>query len=246
MFNDATTGAGGHAPGVAPTQVPVVLVEDHAILREGLKALIEFEAELKVVGEAGCAQDGVELAERLQPQVVVTDLALPGRSGIALITELQEKCPETRILVLTAHNTEEYIRAALNAGATGYVLKDSSRAELIQAIRSVATGRQFLCQEVSARILSRYLMPQEAPKPTASSATVTGREREVLTSIALGHSNKHIARLLNLSVKTVEKHRSNLMRKLGLHNTAAVTMFAIRNGYVRSEEVAGVNTAVHT
>jgi DNA-binding NarL/FixJ family response regulator len=215
----------------------IALVEDHAILREGLKALIEVESDLRVIGEAGNADNGILLANSLKPDLVITDLALPGRSGITLITELRASHPAMKLLVLTAHHTEEYIRAALKAGANGYVLKDASRIELLQGIRAVAAGRQFLCEAVSANIVSRYLSPIESLHEPSPAAVMTERERQVIACVALGHSNKLIARSLSLSVKTVEKHRSNMMRKLGLHNTAAVTMFAIHYGLVKSEDI---------
>ncbi|MDP8984405.1 MAG: response regulator transcription factor [Pseudomonadota bacterium] len=216
-------------------QVRIVLVEDHAILREGLKALIEIESDFDIVGEFGSVEDSLEGIARLQPDLVVTDLALPGRSGIELLTAVQSISPLTRKLVLTAHQNEEYIRAALNAGANGYVLKDATSAELMLAIRTVSVGQQFLCKGIASKILSGYLSGDQRPSPQAVAQTITEREREVLTRIALGNSNKLIARELGVSPKTVEKHRSNLMRKLQLHNAAAITMFAIRNGMTGSE-----------
>jgi two-component system, NarL family, response regulator NreC len=139
--------------------------------------------------------------------------------------------------VLTAHNSEEYIRAALNAGADGYVLKDASRAELLQAVRAILSGQTFLCASVTAKVVSGYLRPKAEDPTLLSAEHVTEREREVLTQVALGSSNKLIARALGVSVKTVEKHRANLMRKLTLHNTAAVTRFAIRHGMVAATDV---------
>jgi len=138
-------------------------------------------------------------------------------------------------LVLTAHENEEYIRAALNAGADGYVLKDANSTELMLAIRTVSAGQQFLCKAIASKILSGYLSGDQRASFPSVAKSITEREREVLTRIALGNSNKLIARDLGVSPKTVEKHRSNLMRKLQLHNAAAITMFAIRNGMAGSE-----------
>jgi DNA-binding NarL/FixJ family response regulator len=213
-------------------RIRIVLVEDHAILREGLKALIEIEPDFDIVAEFGSVEDSLEGIARLQPDLVLTDLALPGRSGIELLTEIERLSPLTRKLVLTAHENEEYIRAALSAGANGYVLKDANGAELMLAIRTVSVGQQFLCKAIANKILSGYLSGDQRPSCIAKS--LTEREREVLTRIALGKSNKLIARELGVSPKTVEKHRSNLMRKLQLHNAAAITMFAIRNGMTSS------------
>jgi len=216
------------------TRIRILLVEDHAILREGLRALLELEPDFKVVGEAADVDGGLAEIERLKPQLVISDLALTGRSGIALISALRSQQSRARVLVLTAHNTEEYIRAALNAGAHGYVLKDSGRADLLQAIRVVVRGGQFLCPSVSARVVSGFVNGGDTGAMASPEQLVTLREKQVLTRIALGHSNKLIARDLGLSVKTVEKHRSNLMRKLTLHNAAAITLFALRHGFIEA------------
>lgn len=215
-------------------RIRILLVEDHAILREGLRALLELEPDLRVVGEATEVDGALASIERLQPQLCITDLALTGRSGIALISELRNRNAGARVLVLTAHNTEEYIRAALNAGAHGYVLKDSGRADLLQAIRVVVNGGQYLCPSVSARVVSGFVNGTDPRSATSPEQMVTLREKQVLIRIALGHSNKLIARDLGLSVKTVEKHRSNLMRKLTLHNAAAITLFALRHGFIEA------------
>jgi DNA-binding NarL/FixJ family response regulator len=220
-------------------RIRIVLVEDHAMLREGLKALIEIETGFHIIAEFGCVEDSLESIRDLQPDLVLTDLALPGRSGIELLTEIQRLSPLTRKLVLTAHENEEYIRAAMHAGANGYVLKDANSAELMLAIRTVAAGRQFLCAAITSKILSSYLSGDQRPSCATVPQSITGREREVLTRIALGSSNKLIARELGVSPKTVEKHRSNLMHKLQLHNAAAITMFAIRNGMTSAEPFNG-------
>jgi DNA-binding NarL/FixJ family response regulator len=214
----------------------IVLVEDHVILREGLKALIEIEPDFEIAGDFGSADECLAGIGQLQPDLVLTDLALPQRSGFELLAQIRHIAPNARKLVLTAHNSEEYIRAALNAGADGYVLKDANRAELMLAIRTVAAGQQFLCKAIASKILSGYLSGGDPHRTAYSAQSITGREREVLTRIALGESNKIIARALALSVKTVEKHRSNLMRKLNLHNAAAITMFAVRNGLTSGEQ----------
>lgn len=220
----------------------LVLVEDHAILREGLRALLELESDLKIVAEATNGLDALTTVESARPSLVITDIALPGRSGIELIGCLRLQCPDSKVLVLTAHNSEEYIRAALNAGAHGYVLKDASRCELLQAIRAVLGGQTYLCASVTAKVVTGYLRPKAEGVPPPTVELVTEREREVLIRVAQGRSNKLIARELVLSVKTVEKHRANLMRKLTLHNTAAVTRFAIRNGMLTAADLEAVPT----
>jgi DNA-binding NarL/FixJ family response regulator len=221
--------------GEAKPRIRIVLVEDHAILREGLKALIEIESDFDIVGDFSRMEESLDGIRDLQPDIVLMDLSLPGRSGIELLAEIRRLSPLTRKLVLTGHETEEYIRAALNAGADGYILKDANSAELMLAIRTVSLGRQFLCNAIASKILSGYLSGDQRPFSPAAAQSITEREREVLTRIALGNSNKVIARELGVSPKTVEKHRSNLMRKLQLHNAAAITMFAIRNGMTSSD-----------
>src|SRR5580700_11356163 len=220
-------------------QIRIVLVEDHAILREGLSALIEIESDFEIVGEFCSTEEALDGIADLQPDLILTDLALPGRSGIELLADVRRLSPGSRKLVLTAHENVEYIRAALNAGADGYVLKDANSAELTLAIRTVSVGQQFLCKAIASKILSGYLSGYAAGDHRAAAPmitqSITEREREVLTRIALGNSNKLIARDLGVSPKTVEKHRSNLMRKLQLHNAAAITLFAIRNGLTSTE-----------
>jgi DNA-binding NarL/FixJ family response regulator len=206
----------------------IVLIEDHAILRDGLRALLELEPDLQVVGEAGTAAEGVRVARTCNPNLIITDLAMPGGLGLRAIDELRAACPGVRVLVLTAYCTDEYIHAALNAGADGYVLKDASRAELMHAVHAVIAGQKYFSEPVSARLVSSYLRRNE---PLVSGCPrITERERQVLTRVALGETNKRVALALRLSIKTIEKHRANLMRKLDLHNTAAVTLFAVRNG----------------
>lgn len=217
----------------------IVLVDDHAILREGLIALSEMESDLKVVGQAGSIAEGLAVATATKPDLIVTDLSLPGATGVQGIVEFRQRCPDARVLVLTMHDSEEYIRAALSAGALGYVLKDSTRAELIHAMRAVLAGQRHLCPRSSARVVCSYLGEEQAMPVMASG--VTGREREILAMIAGGWSNKRIARKLQRSVKTVEKHRANLMRKLRLHNVADVTRFALQSGLLSSDSHAAAD-----
>jgi two-component system response regulator NreC len=230
-------------------RIRIALVEDHEILRDGLKALIEFEPDFVVVGEFDSVEQSLNGIRDLRPDIVLADLTFAGRSSIELLGEIRCLSPLTRKLVLTLHDSEQYIRAALKAGADGYVLKDATSAELMLAIRSVSAGQQYLCKAIAGKILSDYLSGDQRPSCPAVAQSITGREREVLTRIALGNSNKLIARELGVSPKTVEKHRSNLMRKLQLHNVAAITMFAIRNGMTSSgpfhrEQATAVKQAV--
>jgi two-component system, NarL family, response regulator NreC len=209
-------------------QARIVLIEDHAILRDGLRALLELEPNLQVVGEAGTALEGARVTRTTGPTLIITDLAMPGGLGLRAIDELRTACPGVRVLVLTAYCTDEYIHAALNAGADGYVLKDASRAELLHAVRVVIAGQKYFSEPVSARLVSSYLRRNEPVM--AGCPRITERERQVLTRVALGETNKRVAMALRLSIKTIAKHRANLMRKLDLHNTAAVTLIAVRSG----------------
>jgi DNA-binding NarL/FixJ family response regulator len=226
----------GSAPGSEDSaKVRIAIVDDHIILRQGLRALLDIEPDLEVVGEAGNAQDALELVRRTQPSLVLSDIALPGQSGLALIGQLQHCCPMVKVLMLTAYCSEDYVRVALNSGADGYVLKDASRVELLYAIRAVARGDKFLCAAITARAMTGLMSADDGTRSNGAATAVTGREREVLTRIALGLPNKMIAKELKLAVKTVEKHRSNLMRKLSLHNSAEVTMYAVRAGLVSAD-----------
>jgi DNA-binding NarL/FixJ family response regulator len=221
-------------PTTTSNRARILLVDDHAILRDGVSALIALESDLEVVGQAGSVPEAVQLARSLQPDLIITDLSLPGAAGVQGIVELRESCPKALLLVLTVHNTEEYIRAGLSAGAAGYVLKDASRGELMYGIRAVLAGQRHLCPRSSARVVRSYLGEQPAVPQVVTG--VTGREREILAMIANGKSNKLIAQSLKRSVKTVEKHRANLMRKLNLHNVAAVTRFAMQSGLLPFRE----------
>jgi DNA-binding NarL/FixJ family response regulator len=212
------------------TRIRLVLVEDHAILRDGVRALLELESDVVIVGDFDGVESSSDGIRRLQPDVVVLDLALPNGSGIELLREIGRLSPQSRKLVLTGSDGEAYIRAAMSAGADGYVLKDASSAELVLAIRTVSIGQRFLCKAIASKVLLGFLSGDRQPTSPIPASSITVREREVLVRIAQGQSNKVIARHLGLSPKTIEKHRGNMMRKLQLHSAAAITMYAIRNG----------------
>ncbi|HEY4446642.1 MAG TPA: response regulator transcription factor [Steroidobacteraceae bacterium] len=216
------------------SRIRIVLVEDHSLMRECLRALIEVDQKLHVVGEFENAETGLDGIRDLQPDVLLTDLALPGRSGIDLLGEVDRISPMTRKLVLTAHANIHYVSAAMGAGADGYVLKSAGSDELMRAIRTVYMGRQFLCKAIIAQMPPGFFNGYDTPTVPAAMRAITEREREVLTRVAAGHSTKAIARNLGVSPQTVAKHRANLMRKLHLHSIAAVTKFAIRNGLTGS------------
>jgi len=210
----------------------IVIAEDHTILREGLRALISSNPDFDIVGEAEDGRDAIRCVEKLVPDLILLDLSMPRMNGMEAIKEIKKQYPETRILVLTVHRTEEYILATLRAGANGYVLKDATHAELMMAIKSVLTGKTYLSPGVSEKVIEGYLEGRKTLRSSTPWDTLTQREREVLKLIAEGYKNKEIADYLYISVKTVEKHRANLMKKLDLHNTSSLTAFAMEKGLV--------------
>ena len=207
----------------------IVLVEDHAVLLEGLRLLLETEADFDIVGVASNALDGIELAQRLTPDIVITDISLGAHSGFHVISELNKLVPAIRVLVLTCSDNPQYIKAALLAGARGYVLKEVCRADLVQAIRAVYSGYYLLHASVSEAFIACYLAKDDVRRPGQLSS-LTAREREIVALIAQGASNRRMAAQLKLSVKTIAKHRANAMRKANLRNTAGITTFAICHG----------------
>jgi DNA-binding NarL/FixJ family response regulator len=209
----------------------LVIADDHAIMREGLRALLETEDSFEVVGTAENGREAVSAVREHQPDLLLMDLSMPQADGLSAIRELVRRGVRTKVLVLTMHRTEEHIRAALQAGAGGYVLKDATRSELLTAIRTVLKGKTYVSPAVAERIVSGYLDGRRGEPGAVRSLAdrLTTREKQVLKLIAEGARNRDIAEALFLSVKTVEKHRANLMAKLDLHNTAALTAFAIEN-----------------
>ncbi len=209
----------------------VLIADDHKLMRAGLRSLLSTEAGIEVVGEADNGKDAISMATSLKPNVVLMDLNMPGSHGLDAITEIKRRAPEVRILVITMHKADEYIQAALRNGASGYILKESSHDELLTAIRTVLSGKIYLSPDVSERVVSGFLSAGAQSTPVATVRdTLTVRERQILKLVAEGHGNKKIADYLNISVKTVEKHRSTLMHKLGLRNSAMLAAYAVNNG----------------
>ncbi|MDX1707716.1 MAG: response regulator transcription factor [Desulfobacterales bacterium] len=212
--------------------IRVVLVEDHTILREGLRALLSADPKFDIVGEADDGRDALRQVDKLTPDLVVMDLSMPRMTGMDAIREIKRRHPATKIIALTVHKAEEYLRTTLHAGADGYVLKDATHVELLLAIQNVLKGKTYLSPSVSEKVIEGYLEGKENQIPSPRLGLLTPREREVLKLIAEGYKNKEIAADLFISLKTVEKHRANLMKKLDLHNAAALTTFAIEQGLV--------------
>lgn len=213
----------------------IFIAEDHTILREGIRSLLAANPDLEVIGEAADGREATERTQELQPDLLITDLSMPRMSGVEAVRAIKKVSPSTKILVLTVHKTDEYILATLEAGADGYLLKDSTYAELLMAVRHVLAGRRYISPGISDKVLKGYLDSRRELKEKSAWDTLTTREREVLKLIAEGYKNKEIGEELCISVKTVEKHRANLMEKLDLHNVQALTAFAIQKGLVVEE-----------
>lgn len=213
----------------------IVIAEDHTILREGLRSLLSSESDFEIVGEAEDGREAIRCVERLKPHLIITDLSMPRMNGMEAIKEIKKRSPGTKVMVLTVHKAEEYILAAFRAGADGYLLKDSTHAELVMAVHKVLGGRQYISPEISEKVIEGYLEGKKLLRSQTPWETLTQREREILKLIAEGYKSKEIADELCISVKTVEKHRANLMEKLDLHNVSALTAFAIEKGLVSRE-----------
>jgi two-component system response regulator NreC len=213
----------------------IVIAEDHTILREGLRSLLSSNPIFEIVGEAEDGREAIRCVEKFKPDLILTDLSMPRMNGMEAIKEIKKESPATKVLVLTVHRAEEYILATFRAGADGYILKDSTHSELVMAVKKVLSGKHYISPEISEKVIEGYLEGKKTLKSRTSWETLTQREREILKLIAEGYKNKKIAEDLCISVKTVEKHRANLMEKLDLHNIQALTTFAIERGLVSRE-----------
>ena len=210
----------------------IVIAEDYTILREGLRSLLSSHPEFEIVGEAEDGQEAIRSVDKLKPDLALMDLSMPRMNGMDAIKEIKKRSPQTKVLVLTVHKTEEYIHAALQAGADGYILKDSTHAELGLAIKNILEGKRYISPGISESLIEGYLEGRKKANPPTTWDTVTQREREILKLIAEGYKNKAIAEYLCISVKTVEKHRANLMKKLDLHNIQSLTALAMEKGLI--------------
>jgi len=208
-------------------RIRILLADDHAVVRQGFKMILAAQADMEIVGEAGNGREAVELAEKLRPEVAVMDVAMPELNGIEATRRLAHSTPHTRVLALSMHKDSVYVREILRAGARGYLLKDSPSAELLAAVRAVASGEGYLSPAVSNAVLDDYRKHVTNPIDL-----LTSREREVLQMLAEGKTNKEIATVLNLSVYTVDAHRGRIMEKLNLHSINELVRFAVRNGLV--------------
>jgi two-component system response regulator NreC len=212
--------------------VRILLADDHTIVREGLRGLLEKEPGLAVVGEAADGRETVRLAEELSPDVVVMDLAMPGMNGMEATRRIQAANPRIAVVVLSMHLDESYVLGALKAGAKGYLLKDSLRREVVEAIRAAAQGRSFLTRKVRQILQEDYVNELQRRGLEDSYDLLTDREREVLQLIAEGRANKEVASLLNISLTTVETHRMHILQKLDLHSVPELILYAVRKGII--------------
>lgn len=210
--------------------VRILIADDHTILRAGIRSLLDMVPDFQVVGEVDNGKDAIHQAGQLKPDLLLSDLSMPKTNGTEAIQHIKSRYPDIKILVLTVHKTEEYVHAALKAGANGYVLKDDSSDELITAIKNIAAGKTYLSPSICSEVVTGYLADPGKERIVTSIELLTSREREVMKLIAEGNRNKDIAQYLSISLKTVEKHRSNLMKKLDLHSASSITSYAIKNG----------------
>lgn len=241
----------GTGPGAGPRPVRVVIADDHAVVRDGLRALVEAQPGLTVVGEAADGDEAHRRACELAPDVLLLDLSMPGTGGAEAAARVARDCPWVRVLVLTMHEERGYVTRLLRAGAAGYVLKRTASAELVRAIRAVAAGGTYVDPSLAGALLATPARPTPTVRPAAAlgrppsasaaelpgaaggrSGELTAREGEVLRLVARGHSNKEVAAALEISVKTVETHKANAMAKLGLAGRAALVRFALAEGWL--------------
>jgi DNA-binding NarL/FixJ family response regulator len=212
--------------------IRILLADDHAVVRSGLRALLQQQDGLQVVGEASDGREAVALAESLNPDVVVMDLTMPNLNGVEAARQITAKFPQMAVVILSMHSDEAYVLRALKAGARGYLLKEAAEADLISAIRAVQQGKAFFSPAVSKVLVQDYIRQLQDRDIEDSYELLTPRERELLQLFAEGKSNKDVANMLNLSVYTVETHRGNMMEKLGLHTVPELILYAVRKGVI--------------
>ncbi|HWV98984.1 MAG TPA: response regulator transcription factor [Candidatus Acidoferrum sp.] len=219
-------------------KITVLLSDDHTVVREGLRLLLETDPDIQVVGEAANGHQSVKEAKRLKPDVVLLDLAMPLLNGLEAARQITREVPSAKVLILSAYTDDQYIEHAIEAGAAGYLMKETVGDDLLRAIREVAKGNAFFSPPVAKRLLKQWQQHTGNGSPARTKATLlTSRQTEVLQLIAEGYATKQIADMLTLSIKTVEKHRQDLMNTLNIHNIASLTRYAVSSGVVESNRV---------
>ncbi len=217
-------------------KIHILIVEDHAVVRAGIRLLLDSQPDMEVVGEAQDGAESLTQAQKLKPDVILMDISLPGMGGIEATRAIKESYPEAQILALTMHEDARYFFQMLQAGASGYVIKGADPSELLNAIRAVFQNKAYLFPSLARKLLDDYLERLEVGEERDSYAKLTNREREVLKLIGEGYTGREIAEMLYISVNTVERHRTNIMDKLGMHNKSQLIRFAIRKGLVKLED----------
>jgi two-component system response regulator NreC len=220
-------------PKIAP-KTKILVVDDHVIVREGVRMILAKESDFEVVGEAGDGAQALELTERVHPDVVIMDISMPGMGGVEATQTLRDKYPDVQVLALTMHEDESYVFQLLRAGAAGYVLKRAAAQDLVQAVRAAAKGEAFLYPSVARKVVEDYLRRVETGEERERYDGLTSREKEILTLIAQGLSNQQIAEKLFISIKTVQTHRAHILEKLGLHDRTELVRYAIRKGLIEA------------
>ena len=213
-------------------EIRILLADDHHVMRDGLRLLLERQPGMEVIGEAGDGRDIVKLALEQNPDVVVMDIAMPNMNGIEATRRIVSKNPRTGVVILSMHHDESYVIRSLKAGALGYLLKDSVKADLIDAIRAVSEGRSFFSPKISKILQEDFMRLFESREVEDSYDLLTDREREILQLVAEGKTNKEIANLLNVSLYTVDTHRTHILQKLNLHSVPEVILYAVRKGII--------------
>ncbi|HEV7373467.1 MAG TPA: response regulator transcription factor [Pyrinomonadaceae bacterium] len=211
----------------------ILLAEDHETIRDGLKLLVNSQPDMEIVGEAENGRVALQLAQELLPDVVVMDVSMPELNGLQATKKLKQKCPQVKVLTLTRHTDDGYLQQLLQAGASGYVLKQSKSAELLRAIRAVVNGQTYLDPAITEKAVTQIRGGKRASRGSSPDANLSDRETEVLRLIAWGYINKEIAARLNLSVKTVEVHKANGMRKMGMKSRVDIVRYALLQGWLQ-------------
>jgi two-component system response regulator NreC len=212
--------------------IRILLADDHTVVRDGLRALLERQPDMTVVAEAADGRDSVRLAEEQSPDVVVMDITMPNMNGIEATRRILAANPRTAVVILSMHQDESYVLRSLKAGAKGYLLKDSLRSDIVDAIRAVSQGRSFLTRKISRIMKEDYVRQMERRGVEDSYDLLTDREREILQLVAEGKANKEVAGLLNIGLTTVETHRTHILQKLGLHSVPELILYAVRKNII--------------
>jgi DNA-binding NarL/FixJ family response regulator len=212
--------------------IRVLIADDHSVVRQGLRVWLERSGSIEVVGEAANGREAVALTEELKPDVVIMDIAMPLLNGIDATAQITRRDPNVKVIILSMHTDESYILRALGAGAKGYLLKESTETDVLPAVRNVQEGKPYFSPSITRVLLEDYIRVMRQNNLQDSYDLLTEREKEVLQLLAHGKSNKEVAQILNLSPHTIDSHRTNLMQKLGVHNTAEIVLYAVRKGII--------------